>query len=179
MIRWYEIAANRRALAYILFSVVVLAAIFMGGVLPVRKDIKAAENRALILEDRLREQKALYPLYEGLQLEGDPLEHLRATASLERKGKMPFAVENASLILTSMAESGNLQGAVFIPDPGSLARDSRLLLINGNVGGGYRDFGVFLTGLALTPGFHSVELLEVRSAGEHLRYRLKIWVEID
>lgn len=177
MIRWHEIAANRRALAYILFSVVVLTAMVVVGILPVRREAAKTERRARVLEARLEEQKVFGPLYTSLKQGRDESGLLEAVPGGGPDGRKPFTIDNAPSILSSMAESAGLERAVFTPDPGSLARASDLLLIKGDLGGGYPAFGDFLAELVVCPAFHSVEWLEIRSGRHAPEYALKVWMK--
>lgn len=180
MNRWYDISANRRALAYTLFSVIVLGAMILGGIAPVKKQTAALREEAVVLDARIEKQEALQPVYRELmktRREGESLKELLPAPEGE-ESRIP-GIDTAAAHLSRMAADAGVQEARFSPAPGSVAADSDLLLIDGSLQGQYGNFRAFLSALTASPGFSSVESLVVRSTTSAPEYRLKIWMEIE
>jgi len=180
MNRWHDISANRRALAYILFSVIVLGAMILGGIAPVKKQTAALRDEAVVLDARIETQEALQPVYRELMEARREAERLkkRLPAPETEKRRIP-GIDTAAAHLSQMAADAGVQDARFSPAPDSVAADSDLLLIDGALQGQYGNFRVFLSALTASPGFSSLESLVVRSTTSDPEYRLKIWMEIE
>ncbi|MBS3757001.1 MAG: hypothetical protein KGY56_15000 [Desulfobacterales bacterium] len=178
MTRWHEISANRRALAYILFSAVLLGAMLFLGIIPTRQQITDAEKKTERLKARIEKQKIFHPLYTRLQ------EKLAAEQETDVAGQMPasgtkgFTIENVSKVLSDMAVSAGIPETSFSPAPESMRRGSDRLLVHGQMQGNYLNFRDFLTGLVTAPDFQTFEMLEVQSGTRHPNYRMQIWVTV-
>ncbi len=180
MNQWHDISANRRALAYILFSVIVLGAMILGGIAPVKKQTAALRDEAVVLDARIETQEALQPVYrelmEARREAGRLKEHLPIPEAEERQ--VP-GIDTAGAVLSQMAADTGVQDARFSPAPDSVAADSDLLLIEGALQGQYENFRAFLAALTASPGFYFLESLVVQSTTSDPEYRLKIWMEIE
>lgn len=180
MAQWFEIQANRRALVYILFSAVVLGAIFFAGISPAKKQTARIQVEALELEARIEQQRVLKPLYARLQ---ESMAHGRDLTEIlpasPGAGEARFSIHTASLALADMAGSSGLYERRFTPVPASAARDSDVLLVNAVLQGPYDHFRDFLLTLVTSPAFHSLESLAIRATTADPEYRLKVWIKID
>lgn len=179
MARWYEISANRRALAYILFSAVVLGAMIFLAIMPTRRQIVKAEKKTGVLKARIERQEIFHPLYSRLQ------EKLAEEKGFEEFGHKPtesempsFTIDNVSAILSGMASSAGMQEVSFSPAPSSMTRGSDKLLVHGRLEGNYTDFRKFLIRLVTAPDFGELENLRVQSGTRYPEYRLEVWVTV-
>ncbi len=180
MSRWHDISANRRALAYILFSVIVLGAMFLGGIGPVKQKTAEMREKKVNLEARIEKQRILQPIYQRLvetRLQANTLkENLPA---VEGPHEVTVGIHTAPVVLADMAgESGVLESR-FSPVPASVSADSDLVLMEGDLQGQYRDFRDFLINLAAFPGFYSVESLVIRSTASTPEYKVKVWMAVE
>lgn len=179
MAGWFEIAANRRALAYILFSAVMLGVIITAGILPVRNQTEQARRDARAVEASIREQEIFHPLYRRLK---EKAENAGDQESAKQAGaggpEESFTIDNAAEILESMAKSAGMENYSFSPAPASVEKQESRLLVRCSLSGRYDNFRQFLTGLATAPGFESLELLEARSGAKHPEYSIRIWLSI-
>ena len=176
---WNEITANKRAVAYILFSVVVLASMFLMGIMPERKQKAEIEKEVLRLEAEIEQQEILRPIFRHLvKMQSHENSGGKETVISEMPVDLHFDIDTAPSVLFALANGPGMQKTRFSPSPESLSRDSNLLLIEGVLHGPYRDFRAFLIQLVTLPAFHSIELLDIRSTISDPEYRLKIWVKI-
>ena len=179
MTRWHEISANRRALAYILFSAMVLGAMLFLGIMPTRQEIADAEKKTERLKARIEKQEIFHPLYRRLQQKlAEEQEIERVAEQLPAPGETGFTIENVSKLLSDMAVSAGIPKTAFSPAPESMRRGSDRLLVHGQMQGNYINFRDFLTGLVTAPDFQAFEMLEVQSGTRHPNYRMQIWVTV-
>ncbi|MCF8111873.1 MAG: hypothetical protein K9J85_10340 [Desulfobacteraceae bacterium] len=179
MIQWHEISANRRALAYIIFSAVVLGTMFMLGILPALQQIGETEKKARHLEAEIEKQKIFKPLYRSLQQKKkDEILPKYITGETGLKTQS-LTIENVSGSLYAMAESAGIKTSSFSPVPDSMTKDSDKLLVNGRLQGEYQAFKDFLISLTTSRAFWDFELLEVKSAAGHPEYRMQMWVTVE
>ncbi|MFP3998614.1 MAG: hypothetical protein ACLFUN_02120 [Desulfobacterales bacterium] len=180
MNQWLEIGANRRAVAYILFSAVMLGVLIAAGILPTRSQITETRQEAKELEARIEEQKIFHPLYKSLRQKiknnQDPAEQKKDNPIMPERS---LNIDNAAEILTSMAESAEMETSSFSPVPASMKEDSDRLLVHGRLQGDYGNLRQFLIGLVASPACESLEMLEAASTTHHPEYRLRLWLEIE
>ncbi len=177
MTSWYEIGANRRILAYILFSMLALGIMFFWGILPVRQEIAELEKNRLHLESKIKEQEVLRPVYQSLQQRLQGKEYSSFLAALDFDDQ-DFDIESRPEMLTALAKAAGLQQASFAPRPDSLNREGQFLLIQGELQGQYQDFRNFLIQLSMDPNLRSLEQLRIQSTRSDPVYSLQIWVDI-
>ncbi|MCF8024870.1 MAG: hypothetical protein K9J79_00040 [Desulfobacteraceae bacterium] len=179
MSRWFEISANRRALAYILFSGVVLGAMFFLGIQPTRQQIAQTEKKTERLKAGIEEQKIFYPLYQRLQKKTAKETDIDGLASRVPKTEArEFTIDNVSAILSEFAARAGIQQSSFSPVPSSMSRGSEKLLVNGRLEGSYPDFRDFLISLVTASDFRALEMMRVQSGTRNPKYRLRIWVTV-
>ena len=178
MNRWHELSANRRALGYILFSVIVLGAMFIGGIAPVKKETAEIEINAAGLEARIQKQKILQPIYLRLIETQQQINDLKENLPDDQwRNEFNFDVNTSPGVLSDMASDAGVAETRFLPVPASVASDTNLLLIEGTLKGEYVDFRSFLINLANFPAFHSIESLVIRSTETVPEYSLRIWMD--
>lgn len=179
MTRWYEFSANRRALAYILFTAIVLGAMLFLGIMPTRQQIADAEKKTERLEARIEKQEIFHPLYRHLQNKlAEEQEIDRVADQLPEPGVTEFTIDNVGKTLSDMAVSAGITESSFSPAPESMSRESDRLLVHGRMQGSYQNFRDFLTGLVTAPDFQNFEMLEVQSGTRHPKYRMQIWITV-
>ncbi|MFW5937002.1 MAG: hypothetical protein ACOCS6_03000 [Desulfosalsimonas sp.] len=179
MTRWHEISANRRALAYILFSAIILGAMLFLGILPTRQQIADAEKKTEQLKARIEKQEIFHPLYSRLQEKlAAQQEDDRIADQVAANESTEFTIDNVANILSDMAVSAGIPETSFSPAPESMSRGSDRLLVHGQMQGSYQKFRDFLTGLVTAPDFQAFEMLEVQSGTRHPKYRMQIWVTV-
>ncbi|MCF8109863.1 MAG: hypothetical protein K9J85_00085 [Desulfobacteraceae bacterium] len=180
MTRWIEISANRRAIAYILFSAVILGAMIAFGILPTGHQITKTRQQAQRLETGIEEQKIFQPLYQSLKQKTENAEKPEAiTESGPIAKNRNLNIDNAAGILAAMAESAGMQYSSFSPVPGSMEEKENRLLVHGMLRGNYTDFRNFLISLVTSPACENLELLEAKSTSSHPEYRLRLWLAIE
>lgn len=179
MNQWLQISANRRALAYILFSAAVLGTMIVAGILPARQQIAETRQKARHLEAEIEKQKIFHPLYQDLkeQARDAGVPPAAAEAGAENKARAP-GIDNASRVFASMARSAGMENAVFFPDPGSMKDNGNKLMITGRFEGDFRDFRDFLIRLLMTPEFDRLQWLEAKSTSGHPQYRMGVWISV-
>ncbi len=181
MNQWHEFSANRRALAFILFTGIVLSAVLIFVVLPTRREIADTRREKQILEARIEAQKILHPLYDELQRKTSRQQNRFREDGLSRE-KLPARVENAASaaeILVKTAKSAGLEEAFFSPAPESVAKDGRQLLMQGEMSGAYESFREFLLCLALWSRAAEIEQISIKSGTRHPDYRVTLWVRLS
>ncbi|MCF8036964.1 MAG: hypothetical protein K9K62_08845 [Desulfobacteraceae bacterium] len=178
MTRWHEISANRRALAYILFSAIVLGAMLFLGVMPTRQQIADAEKKTERLKARIEKQEIFHPLYRRLQEKLEAKQEADIADQMPASGTTEFTIENVSKLLSDMAVSAGIPETSFSPAPESMSRGSDRLLVHGQMQGNYQNFRDFLIKLVTAPDFQAFEILEVQSGTRHPNYRMQIWVTV-
>lgn len=180
MNQWLEIGANRRAIAYILFSAVMLGVIIAAGILPSRRQITETRQEAKHLEARIEEQKIFHPLYKSLKQkmtnDQDPAEITKGESILPNRS---LNIDNATEILASIAESAGMESSSFSPAPASMEKNSSRLLVHGRLQGNYTNFRRFLINLVTSPACESLEMLEAASTTHYPEYSLRLWLEIE
>lgn len=180
MNRWYRISAVRRALAYILFSIIVLGIIIAFGIAPVKRETDGLLEKENLLGAEIEKQRIFQPLYHRLRevkmQEKTLQENLPYSTDAETKF---FSIGRASSALSAMAAEAGMREIRFSPEPGSLMPESNDLLIEGAFQGNWVDFRHFLIPLATMPVFQGIESLSVQSTRSAPSYRLKIWISID
>ncbi len=184
MSRWHEVKANRRALAYIVFSVVVLALIVLGGILPARKQAVQMEEKTRQLEAEIESQQILQPVYKLLAEKSRqkgklPDEITEENSSRDSSSDMPLDIESVRLILAAMAGEAGIPESRFSPVPGSLADDSDLLLVEGRLRGENPALRTFLLDLSVMDSFYGIEALSARATPADPEYRMRIWMHVD
>ena len=184
MSRWHEVKANRRALAYIVFSVVVLALIVLGGILPARKQAVQMEEKTRQLETEIESQQILQPVYsllvEKSRQKGKlPDEITEENSSRDSSSDMPLDIESVRLILAAMAGEAGIQERRFSPVPGSLSADSDLLLVEGRLRGENSALRTFLLDLSGMDSFFGIESLSARATPADPEFRMRIWMHVD
>ncbi|MFW6428449.1 MAG: hypothetical protein ACOCY3_01020 [Desulfosalsimonas sp.] len=180
MTRWFEISANRRAIAYILFSAIMLGAMIAVGIFPTSQQIAQTRQKAERMETRIEEQKIFHPLYQSLK---------QKTESADKPGVItkgePIAqnrslnIDNAAGVLAEMAESAGMQHSSFSPVPASMEEKEDRLLVEGTLRGAYTDLRQFLISLVTSPACESLELLEAKSTSSQPEYRLRLRLAIE
>ena len=178
MTRWHEISANRRALAYILFSAIVLGAMFFLGIMPTRQQIADAGKKTEQLKARIEKQEIFHPLYRRLQEKLAAEQKADVADQMPASGATEFTIDNVSKILADTAVSAGIPENSFSPAPASMRRGSDRLLVHGQMQGNYLNFRDFLTALVTAPDFQGFEMLEVQSGKRHPKYRMQIWVTV-
>ena len=180
MARWYDISANRRTLAYLIFSAVVLGTMLFLGILPTRREAAEARREIRRLKARIEEQKIFHPLYQRLQKNMGDEDGLKRFHEGKAAHKGPsLTIDNVSGILSAMAASAGLPEAAFSPAPASMNQEADKLLVQGRLQGEYTDFRDFLIRLFTAPDFQALELMEIQSGTRHPEYRLQIWVSVQ
>lgn len=180
MTRWYDISANRRTLAYLLFSAVVLGFMLFLGILPSRREITEARMETRRLKARIEEQKIFHPLYQRLQKDMENEKEREYFEGRKAEPKRPaLTIDNVSGILSAMAASAGLPEASFSPAPASMSQEADKLLVQGRLQGDYPDFRGFLIRLVTAPDFQGLELMEIQSGTRHPKYRLQMWVSVQ
>lgn len=180
MIRWHEISANRRSLGYILFSVIVLGAMVIGGIAPVKKQTAEIEKSAARVEAQIEKQKILHPIYRRLVETRQDLNDLKETLpDAGGQGERHFDINTSGTVLAAMVDDSGVAEGTFLPVPASVAADTDLVLIEGTVQGRYGDFRAFLINLAAFPAFHSIESLVIRGTDTVPEYSMKIWMNVQ
>lgn len=178
MSQWHEISANRRALGYILFSVIVLGAMVIGGIAPVKKETAAIERKAAGLEAQIQKQKILQPIYLRLVETQQRINDLKENLpDAQWRNDFNFDINTSPGVLSDMAGDAGVAESRFLPVPESVASDTDLLLIEGTLQGEYVDFRSFLIKLADFPAFHSIESLAARSTETLPEYSVRIWMD--
>ncbi|MFW6334591.1 MAG: hypothetical protein ACOC0W_04900 [Desulfosalsimonas sp.] len=177
---WFEISANRRAIAYILFSAIMLGAMIAVGILPTRSRIAETEQQIQQLKTSIEKQEIFHPLYQSLKKKTEETRQPDAFTGANTIGRQgPVSLDNSAGVLESMAESAGMESYSFSPAPGSMEKNDKRLLVHGRLGGGYIDFRKFLINMVTAKGFDRLEMLEAKSAASHPEYRLRIWLRIE
>ena len=184
MSQWHEVKANRRALAYIVFSVVVLVLIVLVGIFPARQQTEQVVEKTLQLESEIESQQILQPVYRLLveksrQKEQLPDEITEEGPSRNPSADMSFDIESARLILAAMAGNAGIAESRFSPVPGSLSGDSDLLLVEGRLRGENPALQTFLLDLSGMESFYGIEALSARATPADPEYRMRIWMHVD
>lgn len=177
---WFEISANRRAIAYILFSAIMLGAMIAVGILPTRSRIDDTGQQKQQLKASIEKQEIFHPLYQSLKKKTEEIrqpETVTAGNPIARQRSM--SIDNAAGVLEAMAESAGIKNHSFSPAPGSMEKHDNGLLVNGRLGGGYLDFREFLINMVTADGFDRLEMLEAKSGTRHPEYTLRIWLRIE
>ena len=180
MARWYDISANRRTLAYLLFSAVVLGFMLFLGILPTRQEITEVRTEARRLKARIEEQKIFIPLYQRLQKNMEDYterEYFDGRQAAPKRSSL--TIENVSGILSAMAASAGLPEASFSPAPASMSQEADKLLVQGRLQGDYTNFRDFLIRLLTAQDFRGLELMEIQSGTRYPKYRLQMWVSVQ
>lgn len=179
MREWLKISANRRAIAYIIFTVAVLGAMFFLGIHPARQKTLQAKKKIDHLKAHIEKQEIFQPIYSRLQEKTADKNNFDQLASIRAKSGTPeFSIGNVSEILSGMAASAGINKTSFSPAPASTTQGSDELLVHGQLSGNYLNFRDFLAGLALAPDFRRFEMLEIQSGIKYPKYRLEIWVKV-
>jgi len=180
MARWYDISANRRTLAYLLFSAVVLGFMLFLGILPTRREITETRQEGRRLKARIEAQKIFHPLYQRLQKNmEDEKEREHFDGRKTAHNRPALTIDTVSGILSAMAASAGLPEASFSPAPASMSQEADKLLVQGRLQGDYADFRNFLIRLVTAPDFQAIELMEIQSGARHPKYRLQMWVSVQ
>lgn len=177
---WFEISANRRVIAYILFSAIMLGTMIAVGILPTRSQIADTGRQARQLKANIEKQKIFHPLYQSLKKKTEETRQPEAfTAGNQIARPRSVSIDNAAGVLEAMAESAGMKSYSFSPVPGSMEKHDNRLLIHGRLGGGYLDFREFLISMVTAEGFDRLEMLEAKSGTRHPDYTLRIWLRIE
>lgn len=179
MLRWHEISANRRSLAYILFSAVVLGAMLMLALLPARREFAEMQKQQKQLKAAIEAQKIFQPLYLRLREKKEQVDGLKASVPQGKAPKRPITVDGAAQALRAAAKSAGMAEALFFPVPASIDQEEDLLLMEGEIRGKYQNFRDFLITLAAWPAFDRIEEIEIQGGTKYPEYRLKIWMRIS
>ncbi len=184
MSQWHEVKANRRALAYSVFSVVVLALIVFVGILPARKQSAQVSEKSLQLESEIESQQILQPVFSLLVEKSPhkkqiPDEIAEDGPSRNPSSDISFDIESARLILAAMAGESGIAESRFSPVPGSLSGDSDLLLVEGRLRGENIALRSFLLDLSVMESFYGIESLSAFATPADPEYRMRIWMRVD
>lgn len=170
--------AAKRALSYIVFSVLVLGLMLVLGILPTRENLSSQQQEKARLRAEIERQEVFQPVYaEIMQRRQDP-EPPDVSKEHHRDLEDAPGVEVMADTLESMAADSGLGQISFSPVPQSLENDSGLLLVNGRMQGSLHDFRKFLLGLAGTSAFKGVEEVEIRGTESLPKYSLRLWVSL-
>ncbi|MFW6178783.1 MAG: hypothetical protein ACOC43_10540 [Desulfohalobiaceae bacterium] len=178
MISWLQIAANRRVLAYLLFTLVVLGAMLALGILPAKQELSDLEQEKERLQANIEEQEVLRPLYQELQQKLQDRE-LDQDLDLDQESSQELDIDSAKQILDSLADDSELQQASFTPRPETLQQETGLLLIQGELQGEYQNFQKFLHALLVHPDLSNLGRLQISSTSEEPEYALQIWMQVE
>lgn len=178
MTYWLKIAANRRILAYLLMSLILLGLIISMGILPLRQEISHLKQEQTSLESKIQEQKMLQPVYESLQQQLEEPEHALLSPQVEHNSS-GFDVDNAQGLLSGWASNAGMDQANFSPQPDSLLQDDELMLVQGNMQGNYQAFRDFLIQLLTHPDLERMQSLSVQSTTAEPEYSIQLWVNIE
>lgn len=184
MSRWHEVKANRRALAYIVFSAAVLALIGFVGILPVRKQAAQVAEKSMRLEAEIESREILRPVYNLIAEKSEQYGQL--PNQIDEKNPpgnssagIPVDIESIRLILAAMAGEAGIRESRFSPVPGSLSGDSDLLLVEGRLRGENPALRTFLLDLSAMESFYGIEALSASATPADPEYRMRIWMRID
>ncbi len=180
MARWYERAAHRRALVYILFSAVMLTVILIWAVLPIQREISEIRQEKKSLETEVEKQQILHPLYaEIVNRKDEKIAEPDMLESPEQLRQDSLSLDQADSVLISLAEDIGLPRADFSPDPDSLDNNPGMLKMDGTLYGPLEKFRELLLFLSTSPALGDLELLEIRGTEAYPEYILQIWVHLD
>ncbi len=178
MSRWKQIGLARSSLSIILGGIVLLVAIVLLGILPAKQEALGLKAEAGRLESRIEEQRILFPLYAGLVRELEQKTEIETILEEMDRETDPLTVDNSARVLIDMALKAGMDEAYFTPVPGSLARDSSLMLVEGNLRGEYQSLREFVLSLSSWENFNHLELLEVQSRQGGHSYKVTVWMII-
>lgn len=180
MKQWLQIRANRRALAYILFSAAVLGTMIAAGILPAQQQIAETQEKARHLEAEIETQQIFHPLYQDLkkQARDTRLPPAVTGTAAKSKARVP-GIDNASRVFESMARSAGMKNPVFSPEPGSMKGNDDSLMISGRFEGDYADLRNFLIRILMAPEFERIQWLKAKSGTQYPEYRMGFWISIQ
>lgn len=136
-------------------------------------DRQIAETRAEIAT-----QKILFPAYQKLKnkLEADPSEVLPiiSTKALDRDG-----VSEIDALIGACARSAGVSVTSVKPDPLSLSRGNRLLMVNCEFSGTYLRMRELLLEIGRIPALKQMKGLQVREAGSSVDCAMQLWFSLE
>ncbi len=178
MSRWKQIGLSRPSLSIILGGIVLLVAIVLLGILPAKQEALGLKAEAGTLEAEIEEQRILFPLYAGLVRELEQKREIEKIFEEMDRETDPVTVDNSARLLTGMALKAGMEEASFTLVPESLARDSSMMLVEGNLRGEYQSLREFILSLSSWENFNHLELLEVQSRRGGYSYKVTVWMMV-
>ena len=179
MSQWHDISANRRSVAYLLFSAIVLTVMWTVAVLPVRREITEVRARNRALENRIEQQKVYQPLYARLQEKAVNMKKRASAAPMESAGAPPADLNHAVGKLSAMAKANGLKVDFFSPSMAGIGTDMNRIQIQGRLEGDFPSLRQFLIALAGWPGYAGMNRLDIQSGRQQLIYDLLIRIELS
>jgi hypothetical protein len=137
---------------------------FLGlAVYPEQRSLAGLNRQIETIENQIKEQKMLFPLYENLS-EIARFEKPRALP-FPRQGSLALdEMENLSSLFDAMARKSRLTLVDAIPDIQSLDQGTESLSVNILLKGHFSDLHDFLLGLGGVPALQRVEEIRIKSA---------------
>ena len=157
--------------------------IWVGGILgfillaifPSYRAIIATDRKIEMLQEKIEEQEALYPLFQELLKKSQ-----RQTPSqlpFPKKAKLSREeTGEISNFFQGLAQKNNFKVESIVPDVVSLTNGSGYLMLDATLKGGFLFFRRLLLQLGEIPYLEHIESIQIRTVGHDKEFRLKVWI---
>ncbi len=168
----------RRSQAYLLLWTVGALAFVLLSIYPSHKHMVGVERELQQLNDKVEEQRVLFPIYEGL-LKKIWSSRVQSRDSRTRVRLTQNQMNDISGILEDVAQRHNFEVISTTPDVKSMAKNPGYLLVAMVVRGKFLDFRQFLLELAGLPFLEHIEGIQIQEITDTKEFTLKLWLSVE
>jgi Tfp pilus assembly protein PilO len=179
MRQWHDISANRRSLAYLLFSAIVLAVMWAVTAGPARRQIAEARINQDKLKAKIEEQKILQPLYRKLQKLQKNNPGFTQKLPVKSTEKEPADISQATGHLGFLAEKAGIEVMGLFPSMDFIEDGTGQILIEARLSGAFINLRQFLIDMTSWAGYGGINSLMIKSSSPEPEYVLKIWISLS
>lgn len=167
----------KKTIIYLLICVAGILGFVVFAIYPNQKSLASLDMEIERIEDQIKEQKILFPVYENLLKK----------VKFKKPGAFPFPTrarlgrhetERIPLILGEKARKSNVSLVDVIPDVGSLREGSEVLALNMLIKGDLLDFRNFLIHLGEIPYVKNIQEIKIQPVEGAKEFRLKVSVAL-
>ena len=168
----------KKTIIYLLICLAGILGFLIFAVYPNQKSLASLDMEIETIEDQIKEQEILFPVYENLLEKG----------KFKKPGAFPFPqkaklgrheTERIALIFGEKARKSNLSLVDVIPDVESLREGSDVLAVNMLMKGSLLDFRDFLIHLGEIPYVENIEEIKIQPAEGGKEFRLKVSLALN